>query len=305
MPSLIEAIPSNSKTTVDAIGQQSYSTARRAAIGGSIGYQGIDIGEEYIVSIIDYRPRMAGEDEHITTGVSKRETKRSPIVIRALLQEKFEITTEAKWNPLSIATVMQSFSGELLSLAGLAPVNRWSSRRHYDGTTPLSFTLNLKFAAEQDAEREVLLPIKEIQRMILPYVGDRGSGHWFLAAPGPNIYQWKWGKEYFSKPEAMSGQSTPGGVGEVVDIKIGKLYYIRKVILQKAVIGVHPVFAEGGMPLVATAAVTFETFEIMTKNALDTDLYNPLRTQVQGYAGTDAGPVKLNTTEGGIYNLKS
>lgn len=245
--------------------------------GGVLGYQGKDTGEAYIVRIRDKRPWL--RDEQQKRGVKSKSPTAPPIEIRALLQEKVDMGTESIWRSLSAASVADDLTKGIAALLGRSPVNRWLTRRIWDGTSPLRFTLNLKFVAELDPIREVLLPCRELQRMCLPFVGDKRLGEYFLSPPGPLAFDWA---------QFLGTDSLPGG-GEEIDVRIGKLLWIRKCVVQEAIISYAKKFDKAGNPLEATATMKFETYEIQTKESLDKDVY--YRTSVASTYQTTEGSV--------------
>jgi hypothetical protein len=125
----------------------------------------------------------------------------------------------------------------------------------------MNFVLNLKFCAEFDTEREVLLPCKELHRMNLPYRGEKKFGDWFLSPPGPAPIQF-W---------------TPGekGRGEIITIDIGGLVRIKNCVVKNSKVKYINRYEAGGGPLEAVVSIHFQTFEIITKEALDTEVYDP------------------------------
>ena len=229
--------------------------------GGVLGYQGKDVGEEYIIKIRDTRPWLQNEQEQ--KGVKSKSPNAPPTVIRAILQEKVEMGTESTWRPMTAASVINTLSREAAALAGRTFANRWLSRRVWDGTSPLKFTLNLRFEAENDPIREVLLPCRELQRMCLPFVGEKVLGEFFLSPPGPLMFNWA---------GSLGMEVLPGG-GEIIDIRIGNLLWVRKCVVHEAMISFAKKFDTNGNPLEAFASMKFETYEIQTKESLDSNVY--------------------------------
>lgn len=253
------------KTKVDELRERISEKAVRSfdraedIYGGPIGYTKRDVAREYIVTIIDNRPRLKDK-----VGVrTKQSTQRQKVTIRALLQEKFEMATESDWSPLTAATIVTRFGSEAAALVQRSLVSRWLSRRIWRGTTPIDFTLNLKFEAERDPLREVKLPCIELQRLNLPYVGLKTAGEMFLSPPGPAPIQ-------LGTPEDK-------GMGEIINITIGGLVYIKRCVVKRVNVVYHPRFGIGGLPMGADVSINFQTFEIMTKESLDTGVYDALQ----------------------------
>jgi hypothetical protein len=240
-------------------------------IASVLGYAGKDIPEEYLVKIIITRPAymMALATD---TGVSSTGVVRNrKIEIVAPLQDDIATRFEAHWAPLSAARVVTGVADEitqaLTSLFGSSRtlMTKWMTRRVWTSTSPLDFTLNLKFQAVYNTMKEVVQPCRELQRLILPYTPSDGgiiNELGFLAPPGPRFITTSikdWGKKV---------------EGEVVDIHIGKYYFIKKCIVVDVSSKTPPRFEKGGNPIGAEMSIHFQTYEIVTKDTLDTDVYN-------------------------------
>jgi len=124
----------------------------------------------------------------------------------------------------------------------------------------LTFTLNLHFEAEYDAYREVKAPCMELQRLDLPYRGTGKAGEWFLSPPGPSPFQfWQPGSKFN---------------GELIHVKIGKLLNIRHAVVKEANVKIFNRFGKGGKMMGGICTLTFETFEIQTKESLNSEVWN-------------------------------
>jgi hypothetical protein len=80
----------------------------------------------------------------------------------------------------------------------------------------------------------------------------------FLAPPGP---------KFFTKSGDAEAQ------GEVVNIYIGKYLLIKKCIVKDVIVKTPPRFESGGQPVGAIVSIHFQTYEIVTKDTLDSDVY--------------------------------
>jgi len=231
-----------------------------------LGWQGTDVPEEYVVEIRDQRP--ANYIESQGTGVYKGTSKykfKELVVIRGLLQHNIDIKTTAQWSPLSAANFATKFATEVTQLVtGRALVTKWGSRQVWMGTSPLDFTINLRFEAINDPEKEVLEPCRELQRMILPYTKGKAGDVLPMFPPGPlatgGIRAWFRG--------------TPQTEGEIISVRIGKLLKMSRVIIRDINHTFMNRFEEGGNPMSANVAIHFQTFEVLTKNSLEDELYH-------------------------------
>ena len=231
-----------------------------------LGYQGKDVPEEYVVEIRDQRPvnYIESQGTGVYKGTSKYKFKKL-VVIRGLLQHNIDIKTTAQWSPLSASNFATKLATEVTQLvAGRTLVSKWGSRQVWMGTSPLDFTINLRFEAINDPTKEVLEPCKELQRMILPYTKGKHGDKLLMFPPGPlatgGIRAWFRG--------------TSQTEGEIISVRIGKLLKMSRVIIRDINHTFMNRFEEGGNPMSANVVIHFQTFEVLTKNSLEDELYH-------------------------------
>ncbi len=249
-----------------------------AAPGGPfsiLGYQGKDIPEEYMVTITDEQPWLYSQGKIIR--------------IRAPLQEKISTRTESEWSPLSAASAISSIlpTQEIAQFTtGHSTVSRYTSRRIWTGGSTLDFTLNLKFEVQSNATLEVLKPLIELQRMNLPYSSNpsgvpalkTGSNMEFLSSLGGSAGALL--KESFLYPPGPSpfGNLAKTGTGEKITVKLGKFMTIVNVVVKDIGIDVPVRMTQGGPPAGCIVTVHFQTYEMLTKETLDSIYANNART---------------------------
>lgn len=228
-----------------------------------LGYQGSDVPDEYIVEIQDIRPTTYVEEGSGVYETSEYKFKKR-VIIRGLLQDNIDIKTTAQWSPLSAASFTSKMATEITQLiSGRALITKWGSRQVWMGTSPLDFTINLRFEAVNDSNSEVLEPCRELQRMILPYTTGKHGDKFLLLPPGPLITGKTLGE--------VIGASAKG---EIISVRIGKLLKMNRVVIRDINITFMNRFEEGGNPVSANAAIHFQTFEVLTKNSLEKELYH-------------------------------
>ena len=188
--------------------------------------------------------------------------QRYHVVIKSLIQDDLSFNTEAVWSPSAAASIIRSTSNAAAqAITGRTLVNKFVSRRQWSGTSPLDFTINMRFESIKDNFTEVIRPCVELQRMILPSSGGIGTiGEWFLTPPGPNPF-------YVSQLSDMRK-------GEIINVRIGRFLNIKKVILKSLMLKFSPHFLKGGAPLSILATINFSAFEIFTKETLNDDMYD-------------------------------
>lgn len=233
-----------------------------------LGYQGFDVPEEYIVVIHDRRPATYVEQQGSGVYETSKYKFKKRVTIRGLLQDNIDIKTTAQWSPLSAANFGTKIATEVTQLvSGRTLVTKWGSRQVWMGTSPLDFTINLRFEAINDPVNEVLEPCRELQRMILPYTKGKYGDKFLMFPPGPL---------------AVGGIRKALGAsdeGEIISIRIGKLLRMSRVVIRDINHTFMNRFEEGGNPVSANVAIHFQTFEVLTKNSLESELYHVTKTK--------------------------
>lgn len=238
-----------------------------------LGYQGRDVPDEYIVEIHDQRPAsyVSSQGTGVYRGTSKYKFKEE-VTVRALLQHDISIKTTARWGALTAASFAPKMVAEaVLAATGRALITKWGSRQIWTGTSPLDFTLNLRFEAINDSEKEVLAPCRELQRMILPYTRGAHGNQVLMLPPGPLA---------IGSIRKFLGAADEG---EIISIRIGKFMTMSKVIILEVNHNIKNRWEEGGNPVSADVSVHFQTYEVLTKNSLEDELYHVSK-RVQGPA---------------------
>jgi len=193
--------------------------------------------------------------------------------VRALLQDEFAMRTESSWDSVipqeakdtaefSLAErVIQLVSGGQVSL-----VNKTTSRRFWKGTAPMALTLSLKFRAETDVKTEVIDACEMLQRMAAP--GETMLG--FLAPPGPSpYYTVKDVKNNTDVKSAIEAMQMVMNRSDKIVIRWGNFLYFSNVIIKTVDVRMHNRIHSSGYPISADVDVMFETFEVTTKEELE------------------------------------
>lgn len=206
----------------------------------------------------------------------------------APLQESIMIKAESHWQPFlpSLSSfgnlLVQAFTGGRKAL-----VSKATSRRVWNGSTPMSLSIKMVFEAVEDTNREVVYPIMMLGSMVLPaetlYTADsenRISSQFgnlqeaaakaldklpLLGPPGPSPFSLEGivdlksilSTQVVSQIEALEG-------GDHIMIEIGNFLTFDNVII-KSISPVIPIkFATNGQPISAVININFETYEMLT-----------------------------------------
>ena len=141
-----------------------------------------------------------------------------------------------------------------LAAVNVKALAQWMTVAVWSGSSPLHLTIPLMFIAEEpgEAETKVVDQIRQLCKMALPEVGEKGV----LYPPGPN-------------PIGDLKFFEFGGGSEDITVSIGTFMRFTKVIILR----VSPVFStildSSGLPMRATANVTFRTYNTPGKNNMN------------------------------------
>jgi len=214
-----------------------------------LGYKGDRVGNPYIVTIRSHDRSY----ENI-------------LIVKAVMQEDIQMRVSSRWEPVG----RSSFFGGKVEAAiqevwGASTVFAWGSRRLWQGTSPITINLNLKFEAEDDEIEEVVKPTLALQQLVLPGRGVLFEGGNWLSklvvkgfGTGDKLY-----KMYPPGPSPFNL-----GGREIITIKIGNFLTFESVVVKEAAVRYAPKFTTRGKPISSSIDLQFETYQIVTKDEL-------------------------------------
>lgn len=223
--------------------------------------------------------------------------------ISAFLQNTTSMQVRSKWSefiPISSSN-MYSALNSITQLLGGSLVSKISSRRMWRGTDPISMDVKLRFEAVSDPIAEVICPCIMVLQLASPGGASfnkesiLNSGE--LSEEGIKSFKKELTGAAASTIEAVIGQILlpPGPspfwhkedengkviFGDRITIKIGNFLSFNNVIISKADVALDSKIHRSGNPISATASITFETYEVLTKD----DVNSAFRSGIMG--GTD------------------
>lgn len=192
------------------------------------------------------------------------------VTIKANLPESFSFGVTASYEtrlPSNIIEAAGNAGGLLQAGASIARsaevftrVNRifqLASHQVWSGSSPISFSLPLLFDAVEDAEIDVVLPIKQLMSLALPFRGDTGAlndvsggklDNYLLKPPGPVISNPNYGR---------------------VSMQIGNMNYFHSVLITDVNVTFDTRMTKNGAPISASADVSVVTVNTPTQDDID------------------------------------
>jgi len=203
-------------------------------------------------------------------------------VVVGAMQEKTMFRITSDWESfIPIGGLTQHANAITQLVSGRALVSRFSSRRSWKGTSPVTLNIELKFESIENTYRNVIAPVLALMQMALPGAGV------LLKPPGPDPFRMP--KKLKSAARSISSAvsavfsatevQTAGlkntefkdekAGGDWITVKIGNYLEFTSVIIKS----VTPVFdtkmsVDGGYPVSANVNVEIESYEILTKETL-------------------------------------
>lgn len=192
----------------------------------------------------------------------------------AALQEQVTFRITSEWDSF-IPIGNFKLANVLMQMGGHTPVTKFSTRRIWKATSPITLNLKLKFQTVTDTLKNVIQPYMALMQMILPGEGEAlnasmlpgmGSVNFlkkksvsFLTPPGPG--------PFYSKSGPTVGGKTITGLrgGDNISIGIGRFLFLNRVIIREVVPVFDTKMDENGWPVSAEISVVVETYEVMTK----------------------------------------
>lgn len=213
------------------------------------------------------------------------------VEVVAVIQENMNMKVESAWEPVMNVASMAGLANQMVQFATkMSLVTKHSSRRIWRGSSPITLSLPLKFQAYSDPRREVVEPCISLQKMALPSQA-KNENIPFLAPPGPSPFALS-GTESTKAPRRLNilqrgvvkALALPPGVGEKdvedflrkgeqISVNIGRFMTFKSVIVKEAEVVWGNKYSDSGYPVSAEVMLTFETYEMLTKQDLD-KVYN-------------------------------
>jgi hypothetical protein len=200
--------------------------------------------------------------------------------VHAIIQNKVGFFVNGEWAPFMPTTGLSNEINQITQLMfKRVLIARFTSRRIWSGTSPVELTLGLAFNALTDARLNVVTPVLKLLQMASPSETSQGTGIKTLIPPGPSPFYTDADVEAIKKGTTeylgeASGKLTESVIehikdGDEITVSIGKYLKFEKVVVKN----VSPVFDTkhdaNGFPIAANVQITFQTYEIPTKQSLE------------------------------------
>lgn len=199
-------------------------------------------------------------DEYLVTFYSEN----MDVFVTGAMQDKLDFSVTSSWSPI-VPSAPSPVAAAVQLITSRSLVSTFTSRRIWDGTTPIGMSFNLVFESIDDTYLNVVAPTIALMTMALPSkdqskgalklladfaektgVGDVG---FFLVPPGPD--------PFFQ------------GRGDHLSVSIGTHFQFDNIIIHS----VRPAWDfsrvdVSGWPMRSEVSIEIQTYEIMTRDRL-------------------------------------
>jgi len=247
-----------------------------------------------VLSECGYRPDGEGL---VPEYLARITSFRNAVTVVGILQEDILTKVESKWEPLVPYSLLAkgNTAVQVLTKSRKSLITKSTSRRMWQGSSPMVLNLKLRFEAIEDPFTDVVEPVRILQSMALPSDSsesfDRSQpsqkltslsglisagkaylgGVPVLGPPGPTPFTTE-GLLNLKGPTGDFSESTKTieGLkgGDLIMVELGRLLTFYNVIVS-SVTGSHAIkFDQYGDAVSAEVNVVFETYEMMTVESL-------------------------------------
>jgi len=170
--------------------------------------------------------------------------------ISARTPNRVDFVADSSWRPLLTDISHDTNINFLANQIGFSSLNLFSGAQVWEGTTPIVIVLDLEFFAFRNAAQEVIKPIKDLAKLVLPRRGV------FLRPPGPRL-------------SILAGALGGGLGGTQINVFIGTFMFLRSVIMKSVTPNFVLQMSPEGNPMKASVKVVIETFYVATVEMID------------------------------------
>jgi hypothetical protein len=191
----------------------------------------------------------------------------------AWLPDEFAMSLQQNWQFI-IGGGMPAIVNFMSSAGfGRTLMTQYLTAQVWCGSSPLKFTLPLRFVANRDSETEVINPIKQLLKMSLPEAEGSGA---FLIPPGPRIeskYVNQLRDNLGISPNAMGNNIG----GDEISLFIGSYIQIPKIFITDVSLSFKGKLNQSGEPMESSCSIHCST------------LYSPIAKDIDQWLGPGIG----------------
>jgi len=199
--------------------------------------------------------------------VLRRPGEPPELQVVAKIQEPIEMKISSRWEPFlptitaPLVRALAQKIGQGIMGVPWTPTLVMATQRVWISTEPMSVRLKLAFAEDSDVRGEVVDMCRRLQMLAAP--GKIGP---CLTAPGPAPM----GEGGMSIFKAAGGEIRP--IGKIT-VGVGTFLHFPSVIIKEVEVSFHPRMSSASvesqnLPIFAIANVTFETYEVVTREQI-------------------------------------
>lgn len=203
---------------------------------------------------------------------------RSLATVVAPMQEDIMLRVESRWAPFIPTSILSAANAgvQVVTAGHKSLITKASTRRIWQGSSPMVLSLKLKFEAVSDPIREVMEPVRILGSIALPAENNTVSNNAsfqafvnklpFLGPPGPSPFKitglLETNKGTKQNDIATALDSLQGG--DRIMIEFGQCLTFYNVIVREVSPAIPLKFDPDGNFISAVVNVVFETYEMMT-----------------------------------------
>ena len=198
--------------------------------------------------------------------------------VQAWMPDSVQMSAKSSWGPV-VGNIESALANWFGARSGVSFFSKKLTAQEWRGVEPLQLILQLHFFATEDANEEVIEPIKRLMKMSLPMkVGGEANDDFFnLRAPGPVA---KGIELPFHIPGTEAGNTVIGGADrelqDLINVYIGNYFALKEVFIADIPgIKFSAKLSKDGLPMEGECTVVFKT--VYSPTTQDMDMYFGVR----------------------------
>ena len=235
-----------------------------------------------MATLIYNQSELKNGDSVHTVNITSKSDKGRTINVKAYLPEEISMQAGSDWSAPWSEIGGNGTIATMLSSVGISMKTKPLSAQSWQGSSPVEVTLPLIFKATSDPKSEVMEPIVNLVKMVVPETV--GNGQQFIP-PGPTLLGYL--KQHPSEAVRSLVKQLPDtdrqNKGEFITIRLGRFMRFSNIIITNVAprIDTQTLYKgfskpeQKGYPLRAALEVTFRLYTASDKSEVDSIFVMP------------------------------